>query len=454
MANIINFTPTNATFAPGVQQTYTLTLTNFSASDVANGVLLKFLDADGGTFTAGTPPRGSLVYNAGFSGGGYTAFIYTPPGSSSLGLDPICPVPIVYQNPTLGNYTLTGETHQNVIPFTLQDTRTTHATVATALTTLIIDQPVPTTSAINTPSNPITVRLRTTEASNEAISVVFTSTLPGVFSPSPAVLPPNLLGASAQFTFTPGSTGGITTIAAVATGVSTGTNYSLIINPFIYTITGSAPVCSYLLAPTALAFFALGGTLSLSITTQTGCAWAVSGFPSWVSFDRISGSGTGAVIVTALPNASTSARNASFVVAGQTVTVAQQGSAPAPCTFTVSPATVNNAASTGANAVFTIGVSDTNCAWMASNSASWITLSTVAGTGAGAVTAIIASNPFPQARTAAIQIAGYTISITQQAASSNASATCGNGNLLTNCQASGGNQFAIAPSNPANGHFT
>lgn len=453
MASVINFIPTNATFQPGASQTYTLTLTGFSATEVSIGVILKFSDADGGTFTAGTPARGSLTPNPGQSGGGFTAFNYLPPGFGSLGLDPICPVPIIYQNATIGNYTVTGELHGAIAPFALQDTRTTHATVAQPVTTLVIDQPIPNASAVNTASNPFVVRLRTTEASLEPISVFFTSTLPGVFSPDPVVIPANLLGGSASLTFTPGSTSGVTTISATGTGINSGVNYSLVINPFIYTITGGSPSCSYVVTPTSLAYYALGGTLNLTITTQTGCAWAISGFPSWLSFDQLSGTGTATVVATALGNAGTTARNGTFVVAGQTVTVSQQGAAPPPCSFFVAPGAVNNAAATGASVIFGVTVSDPACSWMTSNSASWITLSVTGGTGAGSVTVTLASNPFSQPRSAAIQIAGYTIPITQQAASSTGGGSCGNGNLQAVCVANPGNRFASVVSSPANGHF-
>jgi sugar lactone lactonase YvrE len=91
------------------------------------------------------------------------------------------------------------------------------------------------------------------------------------------------------------------------------------------TQTASAAVCTYTVSPAVLAFPAAGGKGSLTMGTQAGCAWEISGAPAWLSFTgQTSGSGPGSVAYTVPVNALMH-RRASFTVAGQTVLVDQNG---------------------------------------------------------------------------------------------------------------------------------
>jgi hypothetical protein len=90
----------------------------------------------------------------------------------------------------------------------------------------------------------------------------------------------------------------------------------------------SVAVCTYSVTPSALSYPVGGGNGSLTVTTQTGCAWQIAGAPSWMTFTgQTSGSGPGSVAFTVPVNAVTR-RSTSFTVAGQTVLVDQNGASP------------------------------------------------------------------------------------------------------------------------------
>jgi uncharacterized protein (TIGR03437 family) len=89
-------------------------------------------------------------------------------------------------------------------------------------------------------------------------------------------------------------------------------------------LTPNAPVCTFAVSPTSLTAPALGGNLNATIQTTTGCAWTVSGLPSWITVSGSpSGSGNGTVSLVFAPNNSPSQLSATVTVAGIPVTVTQ-----------------------------------------------------------------------------------------------------------------------------------
>jgi hypothetical protein len=89
-------------------------------------------------------------------------------------------------------------------------------------------------------------------------------------------------------------------------------------------LTPNAPVCTFAVSPTSLTAPALGGNLNATIQTTTGCAWTVSGLPSWITVSGSpSGSGNGTVNLVFAPNNSPSQLSATITVAGIPVTVTQ-----------------------------------------------------------------------------------------------------------------------------------
>lgn len=87
----------------------------------------------------------------------------------------------------------------------------------------------------------------------------------------------------------------------------------------------------------------------------------------------------------------------------------------AACTYSISPAS-RSVGSSGATGSVTV-TAQAGCAWSASTSASWITITAgSSGTGPGTVGYSVAANTATASRSAAVSIAGNTFTVSQQAA--------------------------------------
>lgn len=86
------------------------------------------------------------------------------------------------------------------------------------------------------------------------------------------------------------------------------------------------PTCSFTISPTAKTFKTRGGTGTVSVATQSGCAWtAASNAPDWIQIKSGAlGTGSGKVTYSVLPN-SGPARQGTMTIASQTFTVKQAG---------------------------------------------------------------------------------------------------------------------------------
>ena len=93
------------------------------------------------------------------------------------------------------------------------------------------------------------------------------------------------------------------------------------------------PACTFSVAPSSHDSPAGGDTFSVGVTaSDASCAWSVSAAP-WVTPSATGGTGSGTVVLTVSPNATTAPRSASVMVADSAVAVTQ---APV-CAFTVAP---------------------------------------------------------------------------------------------------------------------
>jgi hypothetical protein len=86
----------------------------------------------------------------------------------------------------------------------------------------------------------------------------------------------------------------------------------------------ATPTCSYSVTPTSLSFASTGGTLSVSVSAPTGCAWTAQSGLGWVTLGSASGSGSASVAVIVPNYTGTTARSGSITVAGKTVSVSQK----------------------------------------------------------------------------------------------------------------------------------
>jgi len=92
--------------------------------------------------------------------------------------------------------------------------------------------------------------------------------------------------------------------------------------------TPPAANCSYVLGNTTLSMAGVGGTATIGVTTNSGCAWTVSAGGGFVSVTSPgSNSGPGTVSLTVAENLG-DARSTTLTIAGQSVTVNQAGGDP------------------------------------------------------------------------------------------------------------------------------
>jgi trimeric autotransporter adhesin len=98
------------------------------------------------------------------------------------------------------------------------------------------------------------------------------------------------------------------------------------------TVAGSAvavnqAACTYALSPGGQAFPAIGGSGTVAIITAGVCPWSVTNVPSWVTITgALSGTGSGSLNFTVLPNAAATDQAGTLTIAGLAFTVQQQSS--------------------------------------------------------------------------------------------------------------------------------
>ena len=172
------------------------------------------------------------------------------------------------------------------------------------------------------------------------------------------------------------------------------------------TATARIPVgaCTYALNPTNQIVPSAGGTATIQVTTQTGCAWTASGGASWLPFAQASGSGSGAITLTAAANSSGGAQGAVIYLAGLQAVVTQASTA---CSYSLSQQRIA-APSAGANGTIT---ATTSCPVTASSNQSWVTASALGSS----VEYTVAPNNETSQRTATLTVGTVGVPVTQAA---------------------------------------
>jgi len=174
------------------------------------------------------------------------------------------------------------------------------------------------------------------------------------------------------------------------------------------------PACANpALSPAGASFDSSGGGATIEVAQPAGCAWNVTGVPSWISVTAgTPGNGGGSVSYAVAANAG-AARSATLVVAGRGFVVSQAANPCAtPATLSPSSASFASAGGTGSVAVtYAAG-----CSWSASGTPAWITITSGAsGAGSGTVNYSVAANT-SIARSATLSIAGSAFTVSQAAA--------------------------------------
>lgn len=174
----------------------------------------------------------------------------------------------------------------------------------------------------------------------------------------------------------------------------------------------SRPPCAYTISPSSYNPSSTGGTISVTVTTNAGCEWTVTGNPAWVSADPTSRTGTGTTTITVQSNGG-AARSATFKIAGRDFVVQQ---ASAPCTYTHGP----TARKVPAYPTTTreIGINtQAHCPVTATESVSWIEILYAPTFGSGEVGIRIYENKGDK-RSGTVTVTGenfiHTVTITQE----------------------------------------
>jgi hypothetical protein len=173
------------------------------------------------------------------------------------------------------------------------------------------------------------------------------------------------------------------------------------------------PSCSFAVSPGTAAFGADGGTGGVSVTSPAGCSWTAAASGGWVSITSgTTGSGNGNVAYSVGSNAGTDARTATITIGGQAHTISQTGRSATVCSYDLSPASAafGKDAAEGAFGV----TAPADCAWTASSSAPWLTITGGdRGSGNGQVAYSITRNLEIAERTAEIRVADRAFSLVQ-----------------------------------------
>jgi len=175
----------------------------------------------------------------------------------------------------------------------------------------------------------------------------------------------------------------------------------------------SSQSCTFNFAPNSpVTSEAGGGSSNLAVFTSSGCSWSATKDVDWITIlSGASGSGTGTVAYSVLPNTG-GERTGNLTIGGRIYTVLQRAASSQPsCTITLSPSsqTFQSGASAGQVAVITT----TGCSWTATANADWLGVTAgSAGSAAGTVTYSVAANSGAP-RTGTITIGGQAFTVSQ-----------------------------------------
>jgi uncharacterized protein (TIGR03437 family) len=197
---------------------------------------------------------------------------------------------------------------------------------------------------------------------------------------------------------------------------------------FLIILASAAPLaaqtqqpCTFAVTPTAITVPNLGGSGTISVNTQTGCAWAFSTGSTWIALsspNAVSGqiNGSGLLNYTASASSLPTSQQGSISINGTGISIpVTQGAAV--CSMTLQPAS-NTIGAAGGPSSFGV---QTSCSWTATSSTPWISVSSPSTTSPSGMVANVtgAGNgtvPFTAAPNGCVSPQTGTISVTSQPA--------------------------------------
>jgi hypothetical protein len=160
---------------------------------------------------------------------------------------------------------------------------------------------------------------------------------------------------------------------------------------------GVAPLtCTYGLSASTGTYPSSGGSVGLSVTSPSGCAWTATTSAGWIHLPMASGSGSGTVELFLDANPSLSARTSTVVVQDQVFTLTEAGNATpsTPAVMSLDRITLNFAAlrtgaalsnQTSAQIVQLLQTGTGTVTWTAMSNQPWLTVTPASGSGSAAL---------------------------------------------------------------------
>lgn len=130
---------------------------------------------------------------------------------------------------------------------------------------------------------------------------------------------------AAWLTITTGSSGigsGSVTFSASANTATTPRTGALTIGGVTFTVTQTAAPCTFSPTPATISAPPAGGTGTINVSAQSGCAWSAASGAAWVTVTG-SGSGAGSASYTVEANTTGATRTASITIGDVPVTITQ-----------------------------------------------------------------------------------------------------------------------------------
>jgi hypothetical protein len=222
---------------------------------------------------------------------------------------------------------------------------------------------------------------------------------------------------------------------------------ALTIGGQIFQINEQALACSVSVDTSQLGSpFGSGGGFGVIGVTANGsnCSWSAQPADAWIMIAPATGTGTGTIGVTIGSNASsTTTRSSSIAISGQSVNLSQSGTS---CSYALQSANGNVPAVGGTGLVGIIAPAA--CTWSSStNDPSWLTISSSGTAGNSDVQFVAQRNTNSAPRSASLNIAGLTYTVSQDGAP----CTYTLGSKSTNIASSGLNSGSFAFSTTASG---
>ena len=171
--------------------------------------------------------------------------------------------------------------------------------------------------------------------------------------------------------------------------------------------------CTFSISPVSRTHGSGAATGMVSVTTAATCAWAVLNTNSWITLTSPgNGTGDGNIAYAVAANPGSTERTGLVMIADQTFTLAQHGSA---CTFSISP--TNRAHGYGASTGLVSVTASNGCPWEVANTNAWITITAGSnGIGNGTVSYSVEANPSTLARTGEVVVVDQVLLLSQSGA--------------------------------------